>query len=187
MKSVRIVCLGVMILVVAAAASGCASDDGSPATRTTAATTLATGTSQPAVTLPDGTQFGFVRRVADGTLSFDPAEFLDEEAGLAVARADGAIGPNEDLPDPFYIHNPAVEDLRLQVDPSAQFHLLAYDSTGTPLLEKTLSYEELAHLWATGDDKELMSAGFGSYDDGLPMYLTVSGGRVTGGREQYVP
>lgn len=130
----------------------------------------------------DGKQFGFVHEVSGGVLVFDPAEWLSGEEAAAAYRAHGQVQD-----EPFYIDNPQIEGLRLPVDAGAQFGLLAYDSAGTPALEKTLSYNELADLWATGKDGEVMSAGFGSDELGLPMYLTVSGGHVTGGKEQYVP
>ena len=155
MRGLRSLPVVLLVLAVVAGTYACASGGTTSGTSTTTQTISTTTTTETAVTIPDGTQFGFVHRVADGTLSFDPAEFLDAEAGVVVARADGAIGPDEGLSDPFYIHNPKVEDVRLQVDPTAQFTLLAYDSTGTPLLDKTLSYDELAHLWANGDDDEL--------------------------------
>lgn len=132
--------------------------------------------------VPDGTHFGFVHEASDGTLTFDPAEWLTGDEAAAAYREHG-----EEQDEPFYIDNPKVDSLRLPVDPGALFVLLAYDNTGTPALQKALSYDELARLWATGDDAQLMSASFGSYELGLPMHLTVSGGRVTGGNEQYVP
>jgi hypothetical protein len=132
--------------------------------------------------VPDGKQFGFVHEVSGGKLVFDPAEWLTGEEAAAAHRAHG-----EEQSEPFYIDNQKVEALHLPVGAAAKFTLLAYDSTGTPVLEKALSYNELAQLWATGKDDQLMSAGFGSDDLGLPMYLTISAGLVTGGKEQYIP
>ena len=132
--------------------------------------------------VPDGKQFGFVHEVGGGKLVFDPAEWLTGEEAAAAYRAHG-----QEQSEPFYIDNPRVEAFHLPVDAAAQFSLLAYDSTGTPGLEKALSYNELAQLWVTGKDDQLMSPGFGSDDLGLPMYLTMSAGRVTGGKEQYIP
>jgi hypothetical protein len=129
-----------------------------------------------------GTQFGFVHEVGGGTLIFDPAQWLSGDAATAAYRAHG-----EDPVEPFYIDNAKIEKMRLKVDDAARFSLLAYDSTGTPSLEKSLSYTEFAHVCAAADDEQLPSAGFGTHEAGLPMYLTISHGRVTGGKEQYVP
>ena len=91
------------------------------------------------------------------------------------------------MPEPFYIHNPDTGLVGLPVDPAARFTLLAYDSTGTPVIEKTLSYAELAQLATNRNEDDFYSADFASGHISIPMDITVSEGRATGARELYVP
>ncbi len=121
--------LPLLLVVPMIAVGGCETTPGDSASTTGvagAAETSSTAhqTTQPAATLPDGTHFGFIHEVGDGTVVFDPAEWLGGDEAVAAARADGAIGSTEDLPNPFYIRNLVVESLRLPIAPSARFHLV---------------------------------------------------------------
>jgi hypothetical protein len=184
--------LPLLLVFLAMTVGGCQTTSEEFASTTSAAATAETSstahqTTQPAATVPDGTHFGFIHEVSDGTVVFDPAEWLGGDEAVAAARADGAIGPTEDLPNPFYIRNPVVDSLRLPVAPGAGFTLLVYDDTGAPGAQETVSYGDLLRLWApenVGDHYYSQTA----WDDfGLAMYLTISGGLVTGGMEQYIP
>lgn len=166
-----------LLIVVAIAAAACdATSDGVASTA---------GTTGDLVTIPDGTHFGFVRDVAEHGVLFDPAEFLSGEAALNAARAAGFIGPTGDLSDNFYIDNPNVEGVPLKVDPAAEFTLITWDSAGD-LTEKVVSFDELARLWSGPTyDHILQDTDFVLGE--LPITLTISEGRVTGGEEQYLP
>ena len=186
MKTLRLSILLAALLVVAALLVGCGSSGvDSGAASDDSATTVA----QETATLPDGTQFGYVSQVSGGTLVFDPAEFLTGAAALAAAREDGYIGPAETLEDNFYVRNDAEERLRLAVDPAATF-ILNVAPPQADLTTKTLSLDELAQLSAgttatTGADGSSYSSGFPGSP--LPIDLTISGGKVTGGKERYLP
>jgi len=170
-----------LLLVVVIVAVGCGATSDSPSTTTTIGATTTTTDGQ--AILPDGEHFGFVRQVADDTLVFDPAEFLSGEAALTAARADGAVGPEEELPNDFYIRNPDTDELHLDVSSAAQFKLIGLDSTNA-LTDVTVSLGEFARLWSGMDD----SSQYYSFVVGdLPMTLTVSGGVVTGAVQQYLP
>ena len=180
----------VAVLLAAAAVSACASKAEpaaisgttagvSPATAGASSTTTV---AEGVATLADGTYFGLVYAAsADGTLVFDPAEWFSGNAAVAAARADGVIGADENLSEPFYVRNPQVETLQLQVDPVAQFVLLVAPGQ-SDLAEKTLSLDELAQLPEGAAASDNFYSGFP-----LPMNVTVSGGRVTGGIEHYMP
>ena len=178
------------VILVAAAASACASKAEPALTNasTTAGISSTTTVTAGARTLPDGTYFGFVHAVSgDGTLVFDPAEWFSGNAGVVAARADGAIGADEDLSDPFYVHNSTIKQLRLEIDPSARFILLVAPDAPeqSELVEKTLSLQELALLSSGVVGSDTYYSWFPQ--DVLPIDVTVSGGKVTGGKEHYMP
>ena len=179
MKALRFLPLFLLVVAIVAGGCGAASDDAASTTTTGEITTTTGGQA----TISDGAHFGFVRQVADDALIFDPAEFLDGEAALTAARADGVIGATEDLPNDFYIDNPDEEEMRLEVDPAAQFTLIDSGSTGE-FTDRIVSYGELARLWTGADNT---SPYYGFVVGELPMTLTVSDGRVTEGKQQYLP
>jgi len=179
MKAFRFVPLLLLVVVIFAVGCGTSSDDA--ATTTTIGQTPTTSDGQ--ATLPDGEHFGFVRQVTGDGLVFDPAEFLSGEAALTAARADGVIGPAEELPNDFYVRNPEKDELRLDVSSAAQFKLIGLDSTGA-LTDTIVSLEEFVRLWSGADD----SSQYYSFVVGdLPMTLTVSAGVITGAVQQYLP
>jgi hypothetical protein len=185
--------LPLLLLVGAIAAAGCGTTSDDTATTTIGVTTTtigvttttigATTTTDSQVAISDGEYFGFVRQVAADALVFDPAELLSGEAAVAAARADGAIGPTEELPNDFYIRNPEKEEVRLEVHPSARFTLIGLTSTGE-LADEVVSLGELAKLWSGADDT---SQYYGFAVGELPMTLIVSDGAVTEAAQQYLP
>jgi hypothetical protein len=74
-----------------------------------------------------------------------------------------------------------VETLHLQVDRVAQFVLLVAPEQ-SEVTEKTLSLDELAQLSNGAAGSDNFYSGFP-----LPMDVTVSGGKVAGGKEHYIP
>jgi len=185
MKALRFLPLLVLVIAIAVVGCGTALDDVTSTTTTEATTTsdATTTTTGAQATISDGEHFGFVRQVAEDALIFDPAEFLSGDAALAAARADGVIGADEKLPNDFYIDNPEKEEVRLEVDPAAKFILIVSSGTGD-LAEKVVSYGELFRLWAGVDDT---SPNYGFVVGELPMTMTISQARVTGGEQQYLP
>ena len=102
---------------------------------------------------------------------------------MTAARADGVIGPTEELPNDFYIRNPEKEEVRLEAHPAAQFTLIGLTSTGE-LADEIVSLGELARLWSGADDT---SQYYGFVVGELPMTLIVSDGVVTEAKQQYLP
>jgi hypothetical protein len=176
--------LGVVLAVAAACLFGCGSSGDTDTT--TPSDDATTATSQELATLPDGTQFGYIHQVSDGTLVFDPAEWLTGDAAVTAAREDGYIGPNESLDEDFYVRNEAEERLLLAVDPAATFTVYLAPPQAD-LTTKTLTLQELAQL-SPGATATTDSTGAGYYAGfPLPVDLTISGGKVTGGKQHYVP
>jgi hypothetical protein len=173
--SAPFVLLGVALVLAGAVFAGCSCGN----EVTTASTTDTAGT------IPDGVHFGFVRQVTADTLTFDPAEFLGGEQALEAARADGSVGPTEDLSDPFYIRNADEGEILLEVDPAAQFTLFVAPEQ-SELVKKTVSIGELARLFA-GGAQDPHAPYYTGFEYGLSIDLNISGGRVTGGTEKYLP
>jgi hypothetical protein len=175
--------LATMLLGLAAFLASCeAESDG---------TTTSTAEGLDGSAILDGEQFGFAVGVTGTDLLFDQAEWLSGDAALQIARAEGAIGPDELLSDPFYISDPEEDPVRLEVDPAAEFTLLVADAEGSPV-GKTISLAEFVSLWAGNEDGSAYYSGLpvqpnGSLTVRVPMTLTVVGGKVTGGIEQYMP
>jgi hypothetical protein len=160
--------------------SACGGETVLPTTSTVAAPTAPTAST----TVPDGVHFGFVTQVTEDSMEFIPAEWFSGDAAVEAARADGFIGPDDELDDPYYIRDSDSNLATLEVDPAAQFTLNVAGSTGD-LVGKTVSITQLAQLWAGDDDGSVYYAGFPA--ESLPMDLTVSNGRVTEGTEKYMP
>jgi hypothetical protein len=180
-QSTVLVLLGIVLAFAGTFLAGCSAEGAV----TTTSTAFASVTTDTASTISDGVHFGFVRQVATDTLTVDPAEFLSGEEALKAARADGAIGATEDLPDPYYIDNPTEEELLLAVDPAAHFTLLVAPEQ-SELVQKTVSIGELARLWS-GAAQDPHAPYYTDFANGLPMDLTISEGHVTGGVEKYLP
>lgn len=153
---------------------------------TEAATTT---TTQPAPTTttiaPQATDlFGFVRNVTDGTLVFDPAELLIGDEAVTAARSAGIIGPDEDLPNDFFILNPDQTDEReLTVADDAEFVMVGFDASGG-LTDSPVSAAEFEAVLSGSVD----SSGFyGIVPGDLPMTLVLNGDTVIGGTQTYLP
>jgi len=82
------------------------------------------------------------------TVDVDLAQFFGLEDGIAAAREDGVIGPNEDLPNPFYVRN-LRERRTLGIAPDATVIVLGYDADGNTLMTP-ISREEFVLFWRTG-------------------------------------
>nr|WP_300151671.1 hypothetical protein [Propionicimonas sp.] len=131
--------------------------------------------------LPDGKRFGFVHHFDGTALYLDPAEMFSDEAAVRAAREDGEIGPEEDLPDPFYIRNPETTIVRVPVSATLSITLLA--SEGSSPFPHVRTATELAALYCSPDRPDWLYAN----PDELPMNLVVVNGEVTRADEQYLP
>lgn len=137
----------------------------------------------------DGTHFGYVVEIGEDYMLVDLAELFSNEEAQEAALADGEIDSLDELPNPFYVRNPDETPVHLDVDPGAEFLLIAYDEGGTPVLEKNVTMSELASLAAGESDGIQYYGGLPGQPGptGLPMDLTISDGQVTGGSQVYLP
>lgn len=182
MNSHRAMLTLVVLALVAAACNGGAGMN--PATTTTAPSPTTTQLAPPLETLSDGEHFVFARRGAAGALMVDPAQFLTGDEANAAAREDGVIGANEETPGGFYIRNSEPHEVAVPPAAGVLFVLLGFDADGAPTVERSVSYEDLTELLAGDADVEEY---YGLLPGDLPMMLTVDGGEVVSGRQQYLP
>ncbi len=179
MNSQRAVVTLVMLALVAACGG-----ETEPTSTTTPPTTTTTQPAPPLGTLSDGEHFVFARRGTAGALVVDPAQFLTGDEATAAAREDGVIGADEETPGGFYIRNPEPDEVTVPVAPGSAFILLGLDADGAPTVERSVSYETLTALLAGEADVDEY---YGLMPGDLPMNLTVQGGEVTAGSQQYLP
>ena len=132
------------------------------------------------VSLPDGTQFGWVRHFDGHALYLDPAEFFSDDEATEAAREDGELGVTEDLPNPFYIRDPDADVVRIEV--AGAFTLTVIDGALYPD-ERTLRRGALALMYCPNADTTWMY----SPPDRLPAQLEIFGGIARSATEQYLP
>lgn len=132
-----------------------------------------TGTSHPSPAL-DERLFGELVAV-DGnapSITLDLGQLFGaggpDEAN-AAARADGVIGPNEDLPNPFYVRD-LHERRIIRLDPAATVTALGYDAEGNSV-PKQVALAEFAALWRTGPAS-------GAWTPAAYYWCSLSGGKV---------
>jgi hypothetical protein len=118
--------------------------------------------SAPSITLQLGTLFG-----AGGP----------DEAN-AAARADGVIGPDEELPGPFYVRD-LHERRTIGLDPAATVVVLGHDADGNSL-PTPVTLAEFAALWRTGPAS-------GAWTPAAYYWCSLSGGTVVGISPEHGP
>lgn len=134
------------------------------------------------VAVKAGKVFGFVRYFDGKCLYVDPAEMFGNEAAVKAAREDGEIGPNEDLPNPFYIRNRDREVFAVPV--SGTFKVTLLFSSDSGMVTRHFTGTTFAALYGPGRDP---------YWDGysplnnIPTDLRVSEGRAARVDEVYIP
>jgi hypothetical protein len=102
------------------------------------------------------------------TVDVDLAQMFGLEDGIKAAREDGVIGPNDDLPNPFYVRN-LKERRTLRIAPDATVIVLGYDAEGNTQMTP-ISLEDFALSWRTGPASGARTAAlyyWFSPDDGL--------------------
>lgn len=130
-------------------------------------------------TLPRGTSFGFVRFFDGTALYVDPAQFFGNEAAQKAARADGEIGPHEELPDPFYIRNRSSAVVRVPVSATLQVRVI----DNQKVTENLITTAQFASLYCGTARPDWLY----SDPENLPANLTMVKGEVTRIEEQYTP
>jgi hypothetical protein len=139
------------------------------------------GVDASSVVLEDGQHFVLVSSTTATVMTVDPAEVLGGAEAVEAARTDGAIGPGEELANPFYLRNPTRETRRLPL--AAGFEARLIDAS-TIQLGPSLDGDELAALFSGGASPE---AYYGFAPGELPMMITVVQGAVTQAEQHYLP
>jgi len=132
-------------------------------------------------------QFAFIVSVDFDarTVTADFAEFLGEEEAVQAAREDGAIGPDESLPNPYYIRNADPQTQVLALAEVPVIMLLAASEDGVYL--RSVDEGTWADLIADPESAHDL-VGWGWYGGGhLPCWLTLDDGIVVQVSEQYLP
>ena len=131
-------------------------------------------------------QFAYISVDLDaGTVTADFAEFLGEEEAVQAAREDGAIGPDESLPNPYYIRNADPQTQVLTLAEVPVIMLLAANEDGVYL--RSVDEGTWADLIADPESARDL-VGWGWYGGGhLPCWLTLDDGIVVQVSEQYLP
>ena len=118
-------------------------------------------------------------------MTADFAEFLGEEEAVQAAREDGAIGPDELLPNPYYIRNADPQTQVLALAEVPVIMLLAANEDGVYL--RSVDEGTWADLIADPESAHDL-VGWWLYGGGhLPCWLTLDDGIVVQVSEQYLP
>jgi hypothetical protein len=145
----------------------------------------------------DARDFGYMTEVAaDGSaITIDFAEFLSGEAAVAAAREAGAIGPDEDLPNDYFISNVNPELRTFVVDPDATVELIGFfleggrlETIGVTPAQWAGLYNRVAECAEDCAVGEIGLAGWQWYGIGaLPYWILVEDEVVVSIEEQYLP
>lgn len=96
----------------------------------------------------------------------------------AAARADGVIGPDEDLPNPFYVRD-LHESRTLPLDQAAKVVTFGWDADGNTM-PTPIGLDEFVAGWRSGPAS-------GEWQPSLYYWCSVSDGRVVGIEAEYTP
>jgi hypothetical protein len=191
-----------VLALIALVVASCGSDDSAattslPATTTTTAATTTpttdTTTTNPETTTttvdPGERMFGWLRSFEDtGAETFimvDEAEMLSGEEAVLAARQDGVIGPDEDLPNDYYIRDPDGSTVELTVAPDVVVTLQACYEDGECVTTEQVDLATWSVLLGAEDDPGLAWTWYGG--GSLPYWFTVQGNTVGAVDEQYLP
>jgi hypothetical protein len=156
-----------LAVVLALVLAGCSSS-ASPSTAPNS-----TGSSRPSPVVDDR-RFGELVAV-DGnaeSITLDLGQLFGpggpEEAN-AAAREDGVIGPDEELPNPFYVRD-LHERRTMALDRAATIVVLGHDADGNSV-PTPITASEFASLWRTGPSS-------GAWTPADYYWCSLSGGKV---------
>ena len=137
-------------------------------------------TGDPSPSPADNRLFGAIVGIEPGplTVDVDLAHMFGLEDGIKAAREDGVIGPNDDLPNPFYIRN-LHERRTLRIAPDATVTVLGYDAEGNTQMTP-IPLGEFVSLWRTGPAS-------GTWIDALYYWFSPADGVVDRIEAQYIP
>ncbi len=134
--------------------------------------------------LPDGhiKAMGFIKSIQekDGKryLTIDLAEMLTGRDAVEAARAAGDIGPDEDLPNDYYISNPSADKLEFEV--SAEVAITTSSWHGE--MNKTVTWDVFKSFWSVSPpDQEA------SFLRDSPWWIERDGETIVRIDEQYLP
>lgn len=144
------------------------------------ATGSVAATADPSPSHVDDRLFGSIARVEPGplTVDVDLAQMFGLEDGIKAAREDGVIGPNEDLPNPFYVRD-LHERRTLRIAPDATVIVLGYDAEGNTQMTP-ISLEDFALSWRTGPAS-------GAWNAALYYWFSPADGAVDRIEAQFTP
>jgi hypothetical protein len=135
------------------------------------------------------TVFGWLRSFEDSGagvfLQVDEAEMLSGEAAVTAAREDGVIGPDEDLPNDYYIRDPDPSTTELMVSPDVVVTLQACYESGPCVTTEQVDLATWSVLLGGEEDPGLAWAWYGS--GALPYWFTIDNDAITSVEEQYLP
>ncbi len=189
------------MVLVACGGDGGAGGTGTSSSSSTSSSTTGT-TAQPTTTTSDTIAqsttttasvqeeiFGWLRSFESGSggtiVGIDKAEMLSGDEALAAARKDGAIGPNEDLPNDFYISDPDESIAMFTVAPDVVITLQACFPEGPCVTTVPVDLDTWSILLGGEDDPGLEWSWYGA--GSLPYVFTVLGDQVLSMEEVYLP
>jgi hypothetical protein len=129
--------------------------------------------------LPDGRHFGYITAIEGIAIDFDEAEFLTGEEANARAREDGAIGPDETVPNDYYIDDNNASVRGMSISRTVEVLLETVHRDGMPGLARW-EYPELVCMFESDviwDRANVES----------PFWITVQEGLVTKIEQQFLP
>jgi hypothetical protein len=129
--------------------------------------------------LPDGRHFGYITAIDGIAIDFDEAELLTGEEANVRAREDGAIGPDEAVPNDYYIDDNNASVRGISVSRTVEVLLETVHRDGEPGLARW-EYPELVCMFESNviEDRANVES---------PFWITVREGLVTKIELQYLP
>lgn len=181
MRAVRALAACAVLVTMGVACGGSEPTSSPPSSSPTASPPAPPSPSETPV-LEDGRHFGYIRTVDTGTaphsLEFDLAQWFTGEEANEAAREDGAIGPEETVPNDYYIRNVNTRLRTLPFEDDVELAVIDWNNCCE------LREGELEPFAAAFEGHQPAGSYRGSFS---PYWLTVAGGEVVKIEEQYLP